>query len=1116
MRKVILLTALLFIVSLGFSNSQTKKKQRGQIQFSEIIKKIEKKFDVSITYETEISFKMTKKQAEKVIKMKTVEKALAETVKLKDISFKKIRSDYYVLSKNEKKSFETSESNFVNSIKERVITGVVTDQDGEAIPGATVVLEKTAIATMTDLDGKFSLSIPSETGVLTISYVGYRTATISITEAINYIIKLETDEFGLDEVIVSGVAGNTPTKKLTVTVDKVGSEQLENIAPGSAATGLQGQIAGVTIVNTSGSPGGNTSIRLRGVTSLNGNNAPLIIVDGIMVETYLSDFNADDIESYEVVKGAAASALYGSRAAGGVIVITTKRGNKIKESFEVTVRNEFGQSQIANYLDLATHHPYQLATDNDDFPYTKYENIIYDDDGAIVSGTRIETDSGYADQPFYLVRDLQKDFFKKGNYYTNYIGIASNSQNSNLFLSFENHQKDGIIDIKDGYSRKNIRFNADTRLGKYVKLSTSNLLINSIRDLVSGYPFDDLLKMNPDVDLFVDNEDGTSYLAFPDLHNNKIKNPYYMLSNLTYNKDKLTFMTNMKATVNITDWLSLSGKYTMEKLNSNFHSYTPKGYIVNDTTLGFGYLSKTNISSTFQTYTTTADFKKIFGDFLVKSKLSYMYEAKDYGKFNLYTNELGQNNIQTFNNAIAGSIKSSSYDYTVRSVNYFGIVDFDYKSKYLFSGLYRRDGSSLFGSNVRWNNYYRLAAAYRISEDINIPGVQELKIRAARGTSGLRPGFSYQYETYTISNGNASQDQYGNKNLRPSEATENEFALDANFLNSFDFSASYSITNTEGAFVNVPLPAILGFTNRWENAATINTSSLEFSLAYKLIKKKDVKVSFQLNFDKIKQQVTELKAAPYYTGPSSAYYIAADEPFGVLYGYKWLTSLEEMSNQLPEGKTINDYQINSDGYVILKGTEGSRKIEPPAVNAHEGESSILLDNNNDGIPDKVLIGDGNPDFHLGFSSKITYKELSLYFLLDWKQGGDVYNYTKQGLYMENRALEVDQFNKPDAQKKYTGYYNNFYHKGDISDKFIEDGSYLKLRDVSLFYNLKLSKIKFIKSVKIGVIAHNAYTFTKYSGYDPEVAYSGDLTTFAFDWNGYPNYRTISASLQIKF
>lgn len=1105
MRRVILLTTLLFIVSIGFSNSQVKSKQKGQVQLSEVIKKIEKKFDVSITYETDISFKMTKKQVAKVVKMKTVEKALAETLKTKDISYKKIRNDYYVLSKKGKKLFETSENNIKNNIKERVISGVVTDDGGEPIPGATVLLEKTSIATMTDLDGKFNMSIPTDKGVILISYMGYLNARITLTEASEYTIKLKTDEFGLDEVIVSGVAGSTSAKKLTVTVDKVGSDQLENIAPGSAATGIQGQIAGVTVVNTSGSPGGNSAIRLRGVTSLNGNNAPLIIVDGIMVETYLSDFNADDIESYEVVKGAAASALYGSRAAGGVIVITTKRGNKIKESFEVTVRNEFGQSQIANYLDLATHHPYQLAADNDDYPFTKYENIIYDEDGVIVSGTRVETDSGYADQPFSILKDLQKDFFKKGNYYTNYIGVASNSQNSNLFLSFENHQKDGIIDIKNGYSRKNIRFNADTRLGKYIKLSTSNLLINSTRDLVSGYPFDDLLKMNPDVDLFADNEDGTPYLAFPDFQNNKIKNPYYMLSNLMYNKDKLTFMTNMKVTVNVTDWLSLNGKYTMEKLNSNFHSYTPKGYIVNDTTLGLGYLSKTNVSSTFQTYTTTADFKKIFGDFLVKSKLSYMYEAKDYGKFNLYTNELGQNNVQTFNNAIAGSIKSSSSDYTVRSVNYFGIVDIDYKSKYLFSGLYRKDGSSLFGSNVRWNNYYRLAAAYRITEDINIPGIQELKFRAARGTSGLRPGFSYQYETYSISNGNASQDQYGNKDLRPAEATENEFALDANFLNSFDFSASYSITNTMGAFVNVPLPAILGFTNRWENAATINTSSLEFSLAYKFIQKKDLKVSFKLNFDKIKQQVTELNVAPYYTGPSSAYYIASDEPFGVLYGYKWLTSLEEMSNQLPVGATIDDYQINSDGYVIEKGTESSHT-----------EKAIMLDSDNDGISDKVLIGDGNPDFHLGFSSKITYKGLSLYLLLDWKHGGDVYNYTKQGLYFENRAVEIDQFNKPNAQKKYTGYYNNFYHKGDINNKFIEDGSYIKLRDISLFYNLKLSKIKFAKSIKIGVIAHNAYTFTKYSGYDPEVAYSGDLTTFAFDWNGYPNYRTISASLQIKF
>jgi len=1092
MKKFLLIFSLFIIVI-----SATAQSNGVPVKLNDVVNELQTKFNVSISYDADIQLTVPQDEKEKIIKEKTVEKALDRLTKNNNLKYKKLRSDYFVIS-------NITSVNYNKQTKK--ITGIVYDDKNQTLPGASVIVEGTTNATMTDLNGYFELTVTDNATTLVINFLGYETKKVPLTAETHYEIILIPQSHNLDAVVVSGVAGVTPVKKLTVTIAKIDGNQLQQAPPSSAATSLQGKIPGLTIVSASGSPGANTSVRLRGVTSLYGNNSPLIIVDGIMVETYLSDFNADDIENIEIVKGAAASALYGSKAAGGVIVITTKRGKNIKNSFEVTIRNEFGQSEISNYLPLANHHSYMLADDYQDYTYTRYANVDYNEFGNIIGGARIESDSGYADQPYALIQNLQKDFFKQGQYYTNYVGVSSNNKTSNLFISFENHQKDGIVDFKKGYSRRNLRFNADTKIGKYIKLSTSNLIINSNRDLVSGYPFDDLVKMNPDVDLFAYNSGGIPYQAFADKYNNKIKNPYYSLFNQKYQKEKFSFMTNISASVFITKWLKLNGKYTLEKLNSNTNKYTPIGFITSDTTQSLGYLYKNDISSTYQTFQATANIKHSFGDFLIKSKLSYMYENKSYNTFSTSTNELMIEGIEQFNNAASGSITSSSYDYQIISANYFAIADIDYKSKYLFSGLFRRDGSSLFGENVRWNNYFRVAGAYRISEDFKIPGVQELKIRTAYGTSGLRPGFSYQYETYSYNSLGLQKLQLGNVNLKPAEARELEFALDAQFLNIFNFTASYSNTNTYDAFVNIPLPAIMGFSSQWDNAATINSTSLEFSLGVVALDKNDSRISFQINFDRITQKITELKYNSFYSGPVSAYYITAGEPFGVLYGYDWVKSLDVMANQLPTGTTIDDYTVNSDGYVIVKGTEGSRLEKP-----------IMLDNNNDGTPDKVLIGDGNPDFHMGFSSNIKIKKFTLYFLFDWKNGGDVYNYTKQGLFFENRAAEIDQFDKPEDEKKYTGYYTEFYHNGDINSFFIEDGSYLKLREVSIFYSTSLKNtLSFVKTLRIGVVANNLLTFTKYTGYDPEVAYSGDLTTFAFDWNGYPHYRTISASIQLKF
>ncbi len=1111
MNKLLLIWSLIATLSYNMAQARSSMYQNSSgIALDNVIEQLEQKFDVSVTFETSSDLRISQEKASRIVNSSTITGALKLLTADSKLDYKKLRKDYYVIFNAEEQTEEVPAKNTTPASSPgdslHTISGIVLDDQGQPLPGATIIAKSnTKYNAVTDINGKFTMQVPYSVRSLVISYVGFKTKEVSIARRTRISVQMEPHAKELEAVIVSGVAGKTTAKKLTITVNHLGTDDIDNVPASSASTVIQGKVPGVTVTKPSGQPGRGASIKLRGATSMLGNNEPLIIVDGVMVQTSLADFNSDDIENIEIVKGPAASALYGSRAAGGVVVITTKRGRSMKDSYQIVVRNEFGSSRLAKEMELSEHHPYKLAADNDDFPYTKYEGVIYDNDGNVVSGSRQLTDSAYSDQPYAVIHNHQKEFFKSGNFYTNYIGVGTKTQNTNLYFSFENHHDEGIIFGTDGYTRRNFRFNADTKIGKKFKLSTSNLYITSMSDKPgSNSSFYDLLFINPDVDLNAVNDDGSPYKVLPDPWSIN-ENPLYPLHYRSRQSSKNTFMTNLKGTYYFNDWLHWDASYSYEKFNKYYNTLTPKGYLYGGQANIGGSIYMEQYSSKNQTFQTTLNFDRLYGDWLIKSKLSYMYEDEDYYDFSVTGRDFIVPGIPQLKNTDQTKSSTNSYDGIIRAINVFLIADIDYKGKYLFSGLIRRDGSSLFGENQRWHNYYRLAGAYRISEDVEIPGFQELKLRVAYGTSGLRPGYSWQYETYYFSNGQIYRSQLGNKDLAPSEARELEFALDAQFLKRFSFTASYSVTNTIGAFARVPLASHLGYPYQWRNVGDMRAKVLELSLGVKAIKTKNSNLHFRLNFDKVKQEMVSLTIPSYYTGPHSAYYVNPGEAFGIIYGYDWVRSLDQMAKQLPAGESIDDYEVNSDGFVIKKGTEGSTN-----------EKAILVDIDNDGKADKVAIGDGNPDFHMNLSTTYTFKGFTFYFLLDWKQGGDIYNYTHQYIFRDGRAIEFDQAGKPENEKKSNMYYSNFYQQS-INSYFVEDGTYLKLREFSVFYTWKPKKDKnFIKGIKFGVIGRNLLTFTKYSGYDPEVASSGDLTTFAFDDFGYPNFRTISASLEFKF
>ncbi|OYY03761.1 MAG: hypothetical protein B7Y76_03380, partial [Sphingobacteriia bacterium 35-40-5] len=989
--------------------------------------------------------------------------------------------------------------------QERTVTGTVTDKtDGLPLPGVSVKVKGTNIGTSTGGDGRFSVRVPQGSTTLILTYIGYATQEASIGSSGVVNVQLTTDAKQLSEVIVTGVAGATTKEKLTVSVTKVSEERLNAVTGTSLAGALSGKVAGIKASGSSGAPGTSVDIQLRADNNLNNvGSGPLILVDGVIYTGSLADINADDVSSMEVVKGAAASALYGSRAGNGVIAVTTKRGNSIAlNTVKVNVRNEVGMQEIARTLDLSTHHPFALAADYQQFAgtFTKYQGVTYPagyrDAGfsPLISGNRVPKADHYMDNPYGVTRNQQNDFFNTGINYANFVSMTSRTEKTGVYASFENNSQQGVIEMTDGYKRQNFRFNVDQQIAPWLKFSTSNLLVNTNTEYPgsSGNIFFNVALAEPDVNMNQFNPDGQPYYLRMNHWSGETVNPLYPLYKVQRQDKKFNWIGNFALNARVTSWANFDVSHSIERSNYRYRNYSPK-----DTWTPTGGTAATNgmsyTNGSLQDYSdegnsqntqATLNMVKDLGDLTVRGKLSYLYENRRYENYQVSSSQLGVAGIPTYDN-FAVINDAGSINETERAQNYFAILGLDYKDKLLFDGMYRYDGSSLFGSAERWNPYFRLSGAYRISEDVKIPGIDELKIRAAYGTAGIRPGFAWQYETFTLNNGSATAVQRGNQNLKPSKTAETEVGLNVDFLKKFSFEAVYAQSTTDDQFLNVPLLGFLnnGFTRQFRNAGSVDSKTLEFSLGANWVNKKDFSWSSNIVFSRIRQKITDLPISPYVFGDTDGggqqmFYIAGNETYGSMYGHTWVKSLDQMSKQLPTGKTIGDYEINSAGYVIAKGTQGT--VNEKAIKQLDDKGAILFGK----------IGDGNADFNMGFANTLNYKRATFYFLLDLKKGGDIYNAKGQWLTRDLRNPEMDMGDVAQADKKAYDYFLNFYDVNTPNSYWVEDGTYLKLREVALGYTFPLKSLNLfggvVKSITAKVVGRNLLTFTGYSGYDPEV------------------------------
>ena len=1042
------------------------------------------------------------------------------------------------------------------------IQGKVTDaRTGEALPGANVYVSELTVGSATDRDGSYTFLIPAasvrgQQATLVVRFIGYKQKTEKIQLNPGIVTRdfaLQEDVLGLEEVVVTGTIGGTFKEKLPFSVDRITSTDLQHVPANTPESAIRGKVAGVKIIQGSGQPGTAPAVQMRGATSVNTtgrSGGPLYIVDGVILGSSTVDLDALNIESIEVVKGAAASSIYGSRAAAGVVQITTNRGAHLPDGeTRVTLRNEYGQNQLANKIPLTNAHHFKVNTARSDSPWVNYQSRTVAR-SARVSDTLWRIGPGgavgsaftsFKDKPYPgKTYDQIDEFFDPGFYYSNAITVTHKSRNTNFLLAFNNRRDAGVIEGNDGFKNQTMRLNVDHKFMDAVNISLSGSHSNSVRD-DNNSGFFELTFMPPDVDLRTPNDDGQPYLIWPDPGQSLEANPLYSQHFREATTTRKRTLANLTTRFAPEKWFDLEAILSYDRLDDNYSNYYPKGYkTVNATTLNTGTLSKSNTGIEALNGSLTASLNYDFGDLSTRSKVRYAFEKSENRSEDGSGNNFAVADVPTLSVTTESKNVSSSFT-EIKAEGYYFVTGLDYQGKYIADFLIRRDGSSLFGIDDRWHTYYRASGAYRIAQEPwwPISDINELKLRYSLGTAGSRPSFAAQYETYSVSAGNISKGRLGNKSLRPEFSTEHEMGLEVGFMDRLLLELTYAKTKTKDQILDVPLPGVFGYSSQWRNAGTLSTNTIEASLKAFIIQARDMTLSATLLFDRTRQEITEFDLPAYRTGPGqqsgNVFYVRNGEVLGAFYGRRWMKSASDLPSWLKN--TEGQWQMNDGGYLVPVGpgnawTDGiTKKLWGTNVvmTGADGKTYTF----SWGMPFKYTEEDGNdfvklgssiPDFNLAFNTTFRYKGLTAYVLFDAQIGGQIYNLTRQWAYRDLMSGENDEIGKGDDTKKPLAYYSTLYATNLTNGHFVEDGDYLKLRELSFRYTFDRGDLApifggWVSRVTVGVIGRNLVTWTEYKGYDPEVGNSSggnEATVYRFDGYYYPNYRTFTGSIEIEF
>jgi TonB-linked SusC/RagA family outer membrane protein len=1023
--------------------------------------------------------------------------------------------------------------------QQATIAGVVKDPKGEPMAGVSIAVKGTNTGTTTDGSGQFNLMATPE-DKLVFSFIGYKTQEVTVGNQTSISIALEEDVAALSELVVIGY-GSVKKTDVTSSIASVSQKDLKTLPVAGIDQAIQGRLAGVTVSTNGGQPGGGVSVRVRGITSVNGNE-PLYVIDGVpfqepiesletnflgggsgqINQSILATLNPSDIETIDVLKDASAQAIYGSRAANGVVLITTKRGKAGQG--KITYDGFFGFKKIPKKLPVMNLRE-----------FAEYQNETVEEINAVTGGNQLPTPEFANPSLLGNGTDWQDEIYQTGAVSSHQLSFSGGQDKTNYYFSGGYYSEEGTL-IGTNFERYSMRANINHEIKKWLNVGFSTNLARSDQKIGLSDGFDAVTSTvlynspaSPVKDVYGNFVGQTTIGTTPFGNAN---NPVA----LAHYRDVRTVVSRSYGSM-FADITFLKGLTLRTEVNYDFSAASDKAFqpsIINDSTdqtiVGPSRLREQRTNSLYWAFKNYLNYNVTFGKHNIFATLGHEAQASKYDYINANRTNLALN-LPSLNAGDAANqgIGAGANEWSMES--YFARVNYSFNDRYAISATIRRDGSSAFGPNNRWGTFPGVSASWTVTNEgfgKNLPGVDYLKVRIGAGAVGNqevgRPNsYSSNINLIPISpfGPGSMPDNVANPDLGWESVVTYNGGIDATFFKKLDFTVDVYKKVTTDMLLPTQLGLYSGLGTNWDDIKTpiandgqITNTGVDLSLSAAHNIMPDLLWKSGLVFSHYKNTLDFLNTKDAAIRGEFNEYGATvlvslsrqGYPVGAFYGYVTdglFTSMEELNDGTDWG-----LDIKADGQWL-----GDIRYK---------------DLNGDGViddKDVQKIGNPNPKFTLGWTNSFSYKGFDLSIFLYASVGGDIFNYTRlqtEGMrnqYNNQLTTVKDRYTSENTNTDMPRY--NQWHENNVrvSDRYVEDGSYLRIQNLTVGYSVPgqlLSKIK-VNSFRLYVSAQNLKTFTKYSGYDPELGAVNNRATFMNIDNGrYPLPKTLTLGASIEF